>query len=244
MSRLPMGEGKSAETRPWLMSMRWHDLLFMHWPVPARALRPLIPAGLHLDTYENEAWIGVVPFYMTHVRPRFVPPVPGLSAFAELNVRTYVTAGDKPGVWFFSLDAASKLAVRAARWGFHLPYFDAKMRVERADEVRYRSTRTHHNSPPAKLVMRYRPTGKVYRSKPGTLEHFLTHRLCLYSADRRGNVYRGDIHHRPWALQSAESEIQANRMTDQIGLKLPDTRPLLHFAKRLDVVAWRIRPVK
>jgi len=98
-----------------LMFMRWHDLLFMHWPVPADALRPLIPSRLGLDTFGKEAWLGIVPFYMTGVRPRFVPPIPGISAFAELNVRTYVTADDKPGVWFFSLDAASKLAVRAAR---------------------------------------------------------------------------------------------------------------------------------
>jgi uncharacterized protein YqjF (DUF2071 family) len=221
--------------------MQWHDLLFMHWPVPARALRPLIPAGLQLDTYENEAWLGVVPFYMTRVRPRFIPPIPGLSAFAELNVRTYVSAGNKPGVWFFSLDAANKLAVRAARWGFHLPYFDAKMQVKRGAEVRYRSTRTHRNAPSAKLVMRYRPTAEVYHSKAGTLDHFLTHRLCLYSADKRGNVYRGDIHHARWPLQPAQAEIQTNCMTDQIDLKLPDTPPFLHFAKRLDVVAWRIQ---
>lgn len=223
--------------------MRWHDLLFMHWAVPASSLRPLIPSGLRLDTYEKEAWLGVVPFYMTRVRPRFVPPIPGLSSFAELNVRTYVTAEHKPGVWFFSLDAASKLAVRAARWGFNLPYFDAKMQVTRNGEVRYHSTRTHRDAPPAELAMRYRAAGKVYHSKPGTLDHFLTHRLCLYSADKRGKIYRGDIHHAPWPLQPAEAEIETNRMTDQIDLPLPDTEPLLHVAKRLDVVAWRIQPV-
>ena len=236
-------EGGSAGARRGLMYMRWHDLLFMHWPVPADALRPLIPSGLRLDTFEKEAWLGIVPFYMTGVRPWLVPPIPGVSAFAELNVRTYVTADDKPGVWFFSLDAASKLAVRAARWGFHLPYFDANMEVRRGDEVRYHSTRTHRNAPPGQLVMRYRPTGQVYHSKPGTLDHFLTHRLCLYSADKKQNVYRGDIDHPAWPLQLAEAEVEVNRMTSQIGLKLPDHEPLLHFAKYLEVSAWWVQPV-
>ena len=224
-----------------LMFMRWHDLLFMHWPVPADALRPLIPSRLGLDTFGKEAWLGIVPFYMTGVRPRFVPPIPGISAFAELNVRTYVTADDKPGVWFFSLDAASKLAVRAARWGFHLPYFDAKMRVTRGNEIRYESTRTHRDASPASLVMSYCPTGNVFHSKPRTLEHFLTDRLCLYSADTNKNVYRGDIDHAPWPLQPADAQIEVNRMTGQIGLQLPETAPLLHFAKRLDVAAWKVQ---
>ena len=237
-----MPQGGSGVQRG-LMYMRWHDLLFMHWPVPYESLRALIPSRLRLDTFEKEAWLGIVPFYMTGVRPRFVPPIPGISAFAELNVRTYVTADDKPGVWFFSLDAASKLAVRAARWGFHLPYFDAKMDVRRGDEMRYRSTRTHRNAPPAKLVMRYRPIGEAYHSKPGTLDHFLTHRLCLYSADKNGNVYRGDVDHAPWPLQPAEAEVEVNDMTREIDVKLPDCKPLLHFAKYLEVSAWRVRVV-
>src|SRR5688500_5474109 len=130
--------------RPWSVFMRWHELLFMHWPVPAAALRPLIPAGLELDTFDGSAWLGVVPFRMSGIRRRLLPPVPGTAAFPELNVRTYVTAGAKPGVWFFSLDAANRLAVRVARWTFHLPYYDATMSCtrDRAGEVAYRSTRT------------------------------------------------------------------------------------------------------
>src|SRR5262245_10075958 len=113
--------------RPWVMAMRWHDLLFAHWPVDPAVLRPLIPASLQIDTYDGQAWIGVVPFRMTGVRPRFVPPLPGLSAFAEINVRTYVTIEQKPGVWFFSLDAANRLAVWAARLSYHLPYCFARI---------------------------------------------------------------------------------------------------------------------
>src|SRR5262245_23161746 len=112
---------------PWAMAMRWHDLLFLHWPIAAAELRPRIPAPLAIDEHSGSAWIGVVPFRMTNVRPRGVPGLPWLSAFPELNVRTYVTHGGKPGVWFFSLDAAQRLAVIAARRRFHLPYFHARM---------------------------------------------------------------------------------------------------------------------
>src|SRR5688572_8640413 len=195
-----------APARPWSVFMRWHELLFMHWPLPAAALRPLIPAGLELDTFDGAAWLGVVPFRMSHIRHRLLPPVPGTAALPELNVRTYVTAGGKPGVWFFSLDAASRLAVRGARWRFHLPYYDAVMSCPRDDSgtIAYQSTRTHRNAPPARFAARYRPIGPPVRAGAGTLEHFLTERYCLYSADAAGQVFRGEITHVPWPLQPAE----------------------------------------
>lgn len=225
--------------------MRWHDLLFMHWPVHAGMLRPIIPAGLEIDTHEGEAWIGVVPFGMSRVRARFTPALPWISRFLELNVRTYVKTRGRPGVWFFSLDAANPLAVRLARRTFHLPYFDAGMSMRKENQtVRYESTRTHRGAPPAVFSANYRPTGPVTFSTPGTLGHFLTNRLCLYSVSSSGQVFRGDIDHAPWPLQPSEAEIERNQMTEQIGMKLPDTAPLLHFAAKLDVVAWRIKPVE
>lgn len=221
------------------MSMRWHDLLFAHWPVPIAALRPQIPGGLELDTFEGEAWLGVVPFYMSHVRPRSIPSMPWLSHFLELNLRTYVTTGGKPGVWFFSLDAANPVAVRLARRSFHLPYFDARMRLERRDQqLHYQSVRTHPGEPEAHFVGHYQPVAPVKEAEAGTLEHFLTERYCLYSADARGRIYRGDIHHVPWPLQRAEAEIRVNTLHHAWGVPLPDTPPLLHFAKRLEVKAW------
>jgi uncharacterized protein YqjF (DUF2071 family) len=222
--------------------MQWHDLLFMHWPISAAAIRAYIPSALEIDTYEGSAWIGVVPFRMADVAPRFIRAVPWLSAFAELNVRTYVTLEDKPGVWFFSLDAANPVAVELARDVFHLNYYTAQMSCLRdRDAVRYRSIRRHRGAAPAALAARYRPTGPVYRAQPGSLEAFLTERYCLYAANRRGRVGRGDIHHAPWPLQPAEAEIEQNTMTQQIGLALPNIKPLLHYAHRLDVVAWPIR---
>lgn len=219
--------------------MRWHDLLFMHWPVPVGALRPLVPPALSIDTFDGSAWLGVVPFRMSGVRPRFVPEVAPLSDFPELNVRTYVSAGGKPGIWFFSLDAHNPLAVRVARATYSLPYFDAKMscRTE-GGEVSYRSVRTHRGAPPAEFAARYGPVGDPFESRPGTLESFLTERYCLYAADKKGRVRRGDVHHHLWPLQPAGVEVEKLAMTGQIGVELPETEPLLHFSKRLDVLAW------
>lgn len=224
---------------PWAISMSWHDVLFMHWPVPEEVLRPLIPSKLRLDTFDGSAWLGVVPFRMTGVRPRFAPSVPFLSDFPEINLRTYVTADDRPGVWFFSLDAHNPVAVRLARATFGLPYFDARMSCERTgNEVAYHSVRTHRGAREAEFAGRYEPTGEVTESRPGTIENFLTERYCLYAADGRGRVKRGEIHHVMWPLQKAEVEIEALRMTGQIEVELPDAAPLLHYAERLDVLAW------
>ncbi|MGB3684144.1 MAG: DUF2071 domain-containing protein [Rubrobacteraceae bacterium] len=231
-------------SKPWALAMSWHDLLFMHWPVPAETLRPLIPGSLHLDTFGGDAWIGVVPFRMSGVRPRFLPAVSQLSNFPEINLRTYVSAQGKPGIWFFSLDAHNPVAVRLARATFNLPYYDAKMscRVS-GEEVDYRSVRTHRHAPPASFEGCYKPTGGVFESKPDSLENFLTERYCLYSADSRGRVSRGDIHHQLWPLQGAEIDVKTLDMTAQIGVKQPDTEPLLHYARRLDVVAWTPRRI-
>ncbi len=227
------------------MAMTWHDLLFAHWPVPADSLRLHIPRQLELDTRDGQSWLGIVPFGMRGTRLRCTPSVPGLSAFPETNVRTYVVAEGKPGVWFFSLDAASRLAVRAARTFFHLAYYDARMRLEidTSGWVCYQTHRTHRGAPLADLIARYRPTGEPYTAEVGSLDSWLTDRYCLYSADRRGRLYSGQIHHAPWPLQPAEVQWEQNTMADQLGLQLPSVPPLLHFAKRLDVIAWLLERV-
>ena len=208
---------------------------------PIHALtRPDIPDALQIDTFDGQAWIAVVPFRMSGVRLRATPPLPWLSAFPELNVRTYVTADRKPGVWFFSLDARNPAAVAIARAWFHLPYFRARMKCEDRDgRIHYSSERTHHGASPAALRVSYRPVGEIFEAKPGTLEHFLTERYCLYSADSRGRLYRGEIHHQPWQLQIAEANFQQNSMTEAAGIALPSHNPFLHFARRQDVVVWR-----
>ena len=226
--------------RRWSLAMVWWDLLFMHWPVPASALRAWIPPELELDTFEGQAWLGVVPFRMSGVRPRCTPPLPGVSAFLELNVRTYAKAGGKAGVWFFSLDAASRFGVRAARRLFHLPYFDASMSLEEdKGGFRYRSDRTHRGAPPVAFAASYRPTADIARARAGTIDHWLTERYCLYAINRQGHLCRGEIHHEPWPLQNAEAELETNTMAAPLEIALPG-KPLLHFAQRLDVIAWRL----
>ena len=230
--------------RPWSIVMRWHDLLFAHWPVDAGRLRELIPASLEIDTFDGRAWIGVVPFWMTGIRHRLLPALPGLSRFEELNVRTYVVAEDKPGVWFFSLDAAHGIAVRVARATYHLPYYRAKMSTRRDGQaVEYVSCRTHRNAPAAAFAGRYQPISNPFTAQAGTLEYFLTERYCLYAADDRGQVRRGEIDHVAWPLQRAEATLTVNTMTQSLGIALPASDPVLHFARRLDVVAWRTEVV-
>ena len=225
------------------MAMRWHDLLFLHWPVRPQLIRPLIPRGLELDTFDGSAWLGIVPFRMTGVRPRHFPRFAGL-AFPEINVRTYVWSPGRSGVWFFSLDAANRLAVRLAREWYGLPYHDARITVRReGDTIHYRSVRGVQKGAEAEFDASYRPTGEVYRSAPETLDRFLTDRYCLYTLGRRGQLRYGEIHHLPWPLQSAEVELRRNTITNPLGIGLTDTAPVAYFARRLDVLAWRTMPV-
>ena len=223
------------------MTQIWHELLFAHWPISPEILRPLIPPVLTLETYEQQAWVGIVPFRMSYVRPRGVPPVPGLLAFPELNVRTYVTVNGLPGVHFFSLDAGNSIAVALARTLFHLPYFKATMKCQRVgDTIHYYSHRTHRGAPPADFLATYRPIGPVIHSQSGTLVHWFTERYCLYSVVNK-HVYRGDIHHLPWPLQAAELEITRNTMARSHGIQISETSPLLHYADRQEVLIWPLQ---
>ena len=233
----------------WVMHQTWRDLLFAHWPIPVAMLRPLIPSSLDVETFDGAAWVGAVPFHMTGVRLRGTPCSPIAGAFPELNMRTYVVPRGarekKPGVWFFCLDAGSPVAVTVARRWFHLPYFNAHMSVNRdAERVRYTSRRTHRGASPATFTATYGPTAPVALRKPGTLDYWLTERYCLYATDRRGRLYRGDIHHWPWPLQTADAEITDNTMATAHGITLPERAPFLHFARRLDVHCWPLRPVQ
>ncbi|MCX6609736.1 MAG: DUF2071 domain-containing protein [Acidobacteria bacterium] len=221
---------------PWVMTQWWRDLLFAHWPVPPSMLRPIIPASLELDTFDNQAWVAVVPFRMTGVRPRLTPALPWISHFAELNVRTYVRYKSKPGVYFWSLEASNPVAVAAARTLFHLPYMNATMSCrERNEWIDYTSIRTHRNEPPAEFSASYRPLGLTSKTE---LIRWLTERYCLYTTDNQERLYRGEIHHEAWPLYEAEAQIEINSMARAAGIELPNTPPLLHFAKAIQVAIW------
>ena len=210
------------------MGQTWDALLFAHYRVSVSALRELVPDGLEVQEHSGSGWLGVTPFAVTGLRARGLPPLPLVSSFLELNVRTYVTRDDKPGIWFFSLDASSEAAVLAARQLYRLPYFRAQIRMERGSQLAFECTRDAGTE----FAVTY---SSVAPADVGSLEHFLTERYCLY-AEHGGDILRAEIHHRPWPLQTAEAEIRTNKMPPA-GIEI-DEEPLLHYSERQDVVIW------
>jgi uncharacterized protein len=228
----------------WIMAQIWHDLLFAHWPVDTTHLRALVPAQLPLDTFDGRCWVGVVPFHMSGIHARNLPAIPGLSGFPELNVRTYVILNGKPGVYFFSLDAASLPAVWAARTFFRLPYFHAQMSVDAAQDAKghFIAYHSRRRGITAEFRGAYRPCSDVRPSETGSLEHWLSERYCLYTVDA-GRVFRAEVHHQPWPLQQAEAELEVNNVAAASGISLPSSPPLLHFARKLDVLIWPLQSI-
>jgi uncharacterized protein YqjF (DUF2071 family) len=222
---------------PWIMKQTWHDLLFAHWPIATGALRALVPKELELDLYDGSAWVAVAPFWMSGVRGRLMPPLPLLYKFSELNLRTYVRYQGVPGVYFFSLDAGSLAAVLGARATYKLPYFHAAMLIRSSGEEFHYSSSRLQEPRPADFHALYRPVSAPRVREKGSIEHFLTERYCLYAV-HRGSVLRASIHHAPWRLQDAEAEFEINTVALASGIDLPQTKPLLHYSRVLEVLVW------
>jgi uncharacterized protein len=219
------------------MGQTWHDLLFAHWRVEPAEIDRLLPPPLRAHTYGGSAWLGVTPFVVTGLRLRGIPPLPWLSSFPELNVRTYVEVGGKPGIYFFSLDAAHRSAVASARRGYRLPYFHARMHAERGPAgMQFESERRDPSGAVAGFHGQYAPVGPVTHDP---LARWLAERYCLYVVDERRRVLRGDIHHPPWPLQDADGELDAERMATPLGIDL-EGKPLLHYSGRQDVLLWSL----
>lgn len=220
------------------MSQSWRSLLFLHWPFAPDEIQRLVPPGLEVDTFGGRAYVGLVPFTMEGIRPAYLPALPWLSAFHETNVRTYVHVGGKdPGVWFFSLDAANRLAVALARRCFHLPYYRARMSLTQnaADGViAYRSKRRDPRGLPASLAIDCVPTGTPSPVSPGTLAHFLVERYHLYAVKGR-RLFRGQVHHTPYPVQSAEVLRLEENLLEAIGVVRSAERPIVHFSQGVDV---------
>jgi uncharacterized protein YqjF (DUF2071 family) len=234
---------RRPDARP-VMYQRWRMLLFLHWEVPAEELARLLPPGLTLDTYEGRAFIGLVPFTMRGVRPAGLPPFPPLSNFHETNVRTYVHhEGKDPGVWFFSLDAASRIAVKLARAWFRLPYHFARMELTREGPwISYRSERQWPAPVPASCVVRCAPKGEASTSAPGTLQHFLVERYLLYTL-HGGGLWSGQVHHAPYPVRSAEVEGLDESLLAAAKIARPPMAPLVHFSDGVDVDVFRLKRV-
>lgn len=226
-----------------VMRQTWSSLLFLHWPIPAAELQPLLPAGLELDLYEGRAFVGLVPFTMSGVRPVGIPPIPGLSRFHETNVRTYVhVAGRDPGVWFFSLDAANRLAVVTARAWYHLPYHFARMQLTcsspgagtAAGTISYSSERLWPRPTPASCSIQCVPKGSAAPAEVGTLEHFLAERYLLYTT-HRGRLMRGQVHHTPYPLQTADVLTLEESLVAAAGISRPALSPIAHYSEGVSV---------
>ena len=224
--------------RSWVLGQTWDDLLFVHWPVAPEQVRPHVPDGLELDLRDGKAWLGVTPFRLTGLRAKGTLPLPYVSTFLEINVRTYVTRGGKPGIWFFSLDATSQGAVEVARRLYRLPYHHMRATYEeRGLFLRWRSSRTDAARPYV-FEGSFRALDEPAPAGPGSLAAFLAERYCLYAA-ADDELYRAEIHHPPWTLRTAELELDLTTMAPD-GIDLPADPPLVHFSARQDVVLWRL----
>jgi uncharacterized protein YqjF (DUF2071 family) len=224
-------------------TQKWRDLLFLHYEVPVSALRALVPPSLELDLWQGKALVGVVPFAMLDVKPKWAPVVPGVSHFLELNVRAYVSVGEHPGVYFFSLEAESSVAVLAARAGWGLPYFRARMQLERErDLVRYSSERLFPPPTPARLEASYRVGPRLPDAEPGSLEFFLAERYLLFTAEGEGDVKVGQVYHTPYPLYEATLLSCEQSMLAAAGL--PASCPVFstHYSPGVDVEVFGLVP--
>lgn len=236
---------------PWVMRQTWNRLLFAHWPVEPSKLRPHLPSGVELDTYEGQSYVGILPFRMTGVRVRALPPIPGTMSMLQINVRTYVRRDDRPGVFFLSLDTNNIPTVLMTHLTLGLPYRYANMEFGsrlvsgqreftlRSQIQRLSNGNEHHHSH-GRLDVTYKPASEPFRAVPGSLEHWLTERYCLYST-HLGKLLRVDIHHHPWTLQKAIAEFrEQSLLPDFLQPSLPASTggPLLHYAHQMDALIW------
>jgi uncharacterized protein YqjF (DUF2071 family) len=224
--------------RRWL-EMTWRDGLFVHWPVDPDVVADTLPERLSVATYNGDAYLGVVPFLMSDIRPRGSPI--GRS-FPELNLRTYVDGPNGRGVYFYNLDASDPVGVAVARRVFALPYYRARMRVDRdGDRISFASDRTHRGVPSAGFDATYEPVGEAFTPEPGSCEAFLLENYRFYAAGR--GLYRGEIAHEPWTLRPATVDIRTNTLFEANGFDRPERDRLVHYAEPIDVSADRLRRV-
>lgn len=222
---------------------RWQDLLFLHWAVPLSQLRPLVPSELEIDTFNGNAYVGIIPFSVKGARAPFTPPLPGISSFDEVNVRTYVHhRGADPGVFFFTLEASSRFAVRFARSFFHLPYRDANIRLVQLQPF---GTGTDYTSkrrgePAVGLHTIYRREAAIGEAAPGTLDHFLIERYILYAHDGT-RLYQGRVHHRPYPLRGATITLLDETLLGACRVLRPPSPPLVHYSPGVDVEIFGLK---
>ena len=224
-----------------VMYQNWSKILLLHWPVPVEMLRPLIPESLEIDTFDGQAYVSLVPFTMNGIRPRGFPSVKHVSDFHEINVRTYVVHNGVPGVWFFSLDAANRMAVKLARTWFHLPYHHASIDLtQERDRITYTSIRKGEKS--IECQLKYLITGAPIPTPPGSLNNFLVERYILFT-EYKGRLMSGQVHHVPYPLQTAKLESLEESMVQSVGVVRAESAPIVHYAEGLNVEIFPLKRV-
>lgn len=221
----------------WNMKQTWSELLLANYPIKLDVLRKLVPESLLLDSFDGMGWIGVVPFQMSEVGLRGLPPIPGTDRFPELNVRTYVTLDGKPGVYFFNLDAANRIAVWTAKTFYHLPYQHADMKLQQnGATIHFESKRKREND--AQLICSYHPISEPFTAEKGSFDEWMAERYCFYTVNKKGLPLRCEILHQPWQLQHAAAEFNHNTILSKQGIIVESDQPILHFSKKIEVRAW------
>ena len=222
---------------------RWSDLLFLHWKIDPRAIQATLPKGIFVDTFEGGAYLGIVPFFMERIRPAWLPPLPWISWFLELNVRTYVHDADgRPGVWFYSLDCNQPLAVVIARRCFHLPYFRARMNASYRDgTVHYECRRRAEAAPRGRYE--WTPGPAAATAEPGSLAFFLVERYLLFAADGAGRLFTGRVHHAPYSLHTPEVAEFSTAPARQAGFDLVCEPASVLGAQTVDVSIFPLRRI-
>jgi len=224
--------------RSFALSQEWRDLTFMHWKVDPKRLKPHLPDGLEIDFFQGDAYVGVIPFVMKNVRPKSLPSVPGISTFAEFNIRTYVVKDGQPGVFFLTLDAKSLMTCFYAPRAYGLAYRYAKAKVKKQGEtLHWHSRRT---SDGVQLIGSSTPSGSIQTADSATLEHFLFERYCLYT-EHKGCLRRAYVYHQPWNFHEAEVNLETNSLLESYDMGLDVLAPdLVHYSKGLPVKTWSI----
>ncbi|MFA4133034.1 MULTISPECIES: YqjF family protein [unclassified Brevibacillus] len=232
-----------AQYNGWTMTQTWEHLLFLHWAISPASIKALIPAGLELDTYDGKAWISIIPFLLSGVRLRRMPSVPFTTTFPEINVRTYVKAKGKTGVYFLSLDTSNPLVIKIAKFWYRLPYYRAQMAFHRqADRIDFTSRRLSGLSQTPSFKGSYQPLSDKFFAKEGTLVHWLTERYTLFCrCDRTKQLMFADVVHEPWQLQETAFHIRENVMTENLSISLTDTPHLALYARGVQSLIWPIR---
>ncbi|HEU5476228.1 MAG TPA: DUF2071 domain-containing protein [Gaiellaceae bacterium] len=218
----------------WTLGQTWEHTFWAHWPVPLADVRLRVPDDLEIEEYDGSAWLGIQFFRVRALRARGALPVPGISSFLQLNLRTYVRGPDGlPGVWFFSIDASSRLAAIGVRRIYRVPAFYARMTLEPiADWQEAECVRV--GEPGRVFAARYRPTGETFHTEAGSLESFLTERYRIFTADARA-----EMHHDRWLLSPAEAEVELASISPLV----LDGAPRCHFAFRQDALIWPPEPI-